>query len=120
MFVFICCPDMMRKSPQNYIILMLFATFKAVLVGFICLQYTTSSVLVALGMTAFLVLSLSLFAWQTSYDFTGCGPYLFCGALCLMGLGFAFMVGSWLGLAASPAFQTLHLIYAACGAMLFS
>merc|ERR550539_917777 len=117
--VFICCPDTMRKSPQNYILLTIFTVAESVMVGFICIQYTKESVLIALGITALIVLSLTIFACQTSYDFTGFGPYLFCAMMCLCGFGFVLMLVSMCGLT-GPAFQTMRLVYAAGGALLFS
>jgi len=120
MCVFACYPQTMRRSPTNYIILLLFTLCEAVLIGFICLNYTLNSILVAVGVTAFIVLSMTLFACQTKVDFTGFGPYLFAASMCLMGFGFLFMIGSMAGLGAMPAFQTLNLVYACAGALLFS
>jgi len=119
MCVFMCCPDTMRRSPTNYILLTLFTLAESVLVGFICIQYTKESVLIAMGITAIIVLSLTLFACQTSYDFTGFGPYLFCALMCLTGFGFVLMIASWCGLT-GPAFGFARIAYAAGGALLFS
>jgi FtsH-binding integral membrane protein len=120
MFVFICCPQTMRRSPDNYILLTLFALCKSILVGVICLVYTPYSVLMVLGITTLIVLSLTFFACQTHYDFTGFGPYLMCAVMCMVGLGLALAIGSMLGLANTPEFQSLHLIYAGLGAFVFS
>lgn len=117
---FICCRDTMRKSPQNYIILTLFTIAESVLVGFITLRYTQESVLVTLAITALIVVSLSIFACQTKMDFTGYGPYLFCGMMVLFAFSFVFMVAGFAGLGNSAAFQTMHLVYSACAALLFS
>jgi len=119
MCVFMCCPDTMRRSPLNYVLLSAFTVAESIMVGFICIQYTQASVVVALGVTAFIVVSLSIFACQTSIDFTGMGPYLFCACLALMGFGFMLSIASMCGLS-GPAFSTLRLFYAAGGAMLFS
>lgn len=120
MCVFQCCPDTMRRSPTNYIILLLFTQCEAVMIGFICLNYTLDSILIAVGVTAFIVLSLTIFACQTTVDFTGCGPYLFAGSMCLCAFGFFFMLGSMLGLSATPLFKPLYLAYSCMGALLFS
>merc|ERR1719247_1319817 len=77
------------------------------------------SVLIVLGMTALVVVSLTLFACQTSYDFTGMGPYLFCAAMVLMGFGFILMIGSWMGVG-YEAMRGWRLCYAAFGALIFS
>jgi len=90
-FVFMCYPDTMRRTPLNYCLLLLFTLAESFLVGMACIQYTRESVLICLGITALVVFSLSLFACQTSYDFTGFGPYLFCALMVLVGFSFAMM-----------------------------
>merc|ERR1711920_291230 len=91
----------------------------SVMVGFICSQYTEESVLITLAITWGVVLALTAFACQTKVDFTGCGPYLFCGMNVLMGFGFVLWIVSLAGLT-GPALQTMRLVYAAGGALLFS
>ncbi|CAE7179868.1 Faim2 [Symbiodinium necroappetens] len=134
MCVFICCPDTMRKSPTNYLLLLCFTVAESVMVGFICVQYTVQSVLVTLGITAALVLALSLFALQTTYDFTGFMPYLFAlvCSLCLFGLVmsiFAWFICRMCEIVGTGAFKVLRLgeirvcrnmIYAGLGAVIFS
>merc|ERR1719284_748573 len=98
MCVFMCKPDMMRTSPTNYILLGLFTLAQSFVVGIICTQYTQQSVLIALGITSLVVVGLTAFAFQTDYDFTGFGPYLFCGCLVLMGFSFMLAITSMCGL----------------------
>jgi len=119
MCVFMCKPDLMRRSPTNYILLTIFTMAESVVVGFISAGYTQESVLIALGLTALIVVSLTIFACQTKYDFTGMGPYLFCAMICLCGFSFILMIAGMCGLS-GPAFQTMRMIYAAGGALLFS
>eukprot|EP00933_Yihiella_yeosuensis_P079368 TRINITY_DN918_c0_g1_i4.p1 TRINITY_DN918_c0_g1~~TRINITY_DN918_c0_g1_i4.p1 ORF type:complete len:270 (-),score=37.82 TRINITY_DN918_c0_g1_i4:333-1142(-) len=119
MLVFMCCPDTMRQHPTNYILLSVFTVAEACMVGFICVQYKTHSVMLALGITTFIVLSLTAFAFQTKYDFTGFAPYLFVAMMCFMGFGFMMTIGSFF-FPYSPAFQGLRLVYSALGALLFS
>jgi hypothetical protein len=120
MLVFMCCPETMRRSPINHVLLLLFTLAESVMVGFACIGYTTQSVLIVLGMTAVVVVALTLFACQTKYDFTGMGPYLFCGMMVLCAFSFAMMLASMCGLGGSGAFETVRLMYAAGGALLFS
>merc|ERR1719221_2441385 len=68
----------MRRVPTNYVLLSLFTFFESVVVGFVSAQYTQESVVIAMGITALVVVSLTIFACQTKMDFTGFGPYLFC------------------------------------------
>eukprot|EP00927_Polykrikos_kofoidii_P006196 TRINITY_DN12518_c0_g1_i1.p1 TRINITY_DN12518_c0_g1~~TRINITY_DN12518_c0_g1_i1.p1 ORF type:complete len:285 (+),score=22.59 TRINITY_DN12518_c0_g1_i1:67-855(+) len=114
-----CYPNLMRQFPTNYWLLLAFTVCKASMVGLICAAHTLDSVLIAVAITAVLTLSLSIFACQTSYDFTGFGPYLFCGAMALFCFGLFFWIGGMLGLRGSPIFDVMHLIYAVCGALLF-
>merc|ERR1719265_411316 len=102
MCTFSCNPGLMRRIPHNYIILFIFTLAESVLVGFICIQYTKESVLIVLAVTALVVFSLTLFACQTTYDFTGFGPYLLVALMVMMGMSFAFFIGSLMGLASSP------------------
>lgn len=118
--VFMCNPGLMRSSPTNYVLLFIFTLAESVLVGFIGLQYTKQSVLIVTAVTAFIVLGLTLFACQTSYDFTGMGPYLMCAVLGLMGMSFVMWIAAMCGLSNSPAFRFLHLVYAGVGAIIFS
>ena len=43
------------------------------MLGTIATFYTTDAVLMAVGTTAAVTLALTLFAFQTKIDFTGCG-----------------------------------------------
>merc|ERR1719469_676340 len=92
----------------------------AMMFGFTCLRYTQASVLVVFGMTAFIVVALTIFACQTSVDFTGMGPYLFAAMMVLMALGFCISIASFAGAGGSGGLQTVRLVYAAFGALLFS
>merc|ERR1719330_1372502 len=105
MCYFMCKPESMRQVPLNYILLTVFTLAEAVLVGFISSTYTQESVLLVLAITCIVVFSLTLFACQTSIDFTGMGSYLF---------------ANMLGFGGSPAMQGLRLLYAAAGALIFS
>lgn len=115
-----CNPVLARQVPVNYVILFFFTLAESVMVGFICSTYTVPSVLIVTGVTAFVVFGLTLFACQTSFDFTGAGPYLVCALFVLMGIGFCLVIGSMLGFAGDPAFRALNIVYAAIGALLFS
>mmetsp|Transcript_112903 Transcript_112903/g.319405 ORF Transcript_112903/g.319405 Transcript_112903/m.319405 type:complete len:269 (-) Transcript_112903:136-942(-) len=118
--VFSCCPDVMRRSPGNYGFLALLTVAESILVGFACLQYTLGSVLMCVGITAFVVLGLSIYATRTKTDLTSFGPYLMCGLLVLCGTGFMLMLAASLGLTHNPLFNAVQVLYAAGGALVFS
>jgi len=115
-----CNPQLMRTPPQNYVLLFAFTVLEALLVGFICTQYTIGSVLFVTAITGFVVIGLTLFACQTTYDFTGCGPYLYAALLVLIGFSFCMLIARLFGLADTAGFQTLQMILAGFGALLFS
>ena len=83
-----CYPTLLRTYPTNYALLGLFTLTKSVLLGALCSQYSSELILTAAGLTAFIVLSLSAFAVQTRWDFTGMGGYLFAASLGLMAFVF--------------------------------
>ena len=87
-----CCTKFSRRYPTNYVLLFVFTAFMGGLVGFIGAQYTWQSVVLAVGMTALIFACMTIFAWKSKTDFTGCGPYLV-GALIVM-IVFGFAVGT--------------------------
>jgi len=105
MLVFICCPQTMRKSPTNYVLLSLFTVAESFMVGFICVQYTAQSVLVTFAVTSVVVVALSIFACQTKYDITGFMPYFLMATLVLFGFGFALSIAAMCGASQTGAFQ---------------
>merc|ERR1719401_1641311 len=92
MCCFMCNPQSMRQTPLNYILLLVFTVAEAVLVGFVSAQYTQESVILVLAITCVVVFSLTLFACQTSIDFTGMGAYLFAAVMVLFGFGLVLMI----------------------------
>jgi len=114
-----CCPHVMREYPTNYMVLGIFTLGEAVLVGIICSQYTAQSVLVAFGLTAFIVTALMLFACQTKYDFTGLMPYFYIATLILFGLSVVLSFASMFGASQTGPYRTMYLLYAGAGALLF-
>lgn len=115
-----CCPEVMRRSPGNYIILAVFTLAESVLVGVACLHYTAGSVLFCVGLTALVVFGLTVYALRTNNDFTTAGPYLFTALLVLCGTGFLMWAVSAFGYQHSPLFGYMQVAYAAGGALLFS
>ena len=65
----------------------------------------------AVGITAMVCLGLTIFAFQTKWDFTGMGTFLFIAVLILMLFGFLaiFFPG-----------KIMSLVYGALGAFIFS
>lgn len=116
MCVMMCCQEYLRRFPTNYIILLVITCAMSVMVGFASAMYTWQSVLLAAGITVAIFLGMTAYAWCTDTDFTGFGPYLFAGLLCLMVFGLALTVMSWFGV----NIKWLMMFYDICGVLLFT
>lgn len=65
----------------------------------------------AVGITAVICLALTIFAFQTKFDFTGLSSYLFVALIVLVLFGIIAVI--WKG-------KIITVVYAALGALLFS
>jgi len=107
-----CYPEAARKFPTNYIFLGVITICMSMTVGTACLHRENGEVMIAAGITCGVSLLLMGFAFQTKYDFTGFGPYLFIGCILLMIFGLITMI-----------FFRNHvarMIYSSIGVVLFS
>uniref|UniRef100_A0A7S2FID7 Uncharacterized protein n=1 Tax=Alexandrium andersonii TaxID=327968 RepID=A0A7S2FID7_9DINO len=114
LFAMMCpcgCEKNMRTFPTNYILLGCFTATEGFLVGVCCVQYTLSSVLLAVVCTGVLVGGLTAYAFFTKTDFTGFGPYLFAACLVLMIFGLFAMLFP---------FPLMHKVYCCLGILVFS
>lgn len=112
LLVIMCCnPNCLKRYPYNYIYLSLFTVFITYLLALATVYYDTKFLILGVGITVSLTISLTLFACQTKYDFTGCGPYLLCflWGLILIGIINCFLENS-----------ILLTIQAGIGAIVFS
>merc|ERR1711973_885423 len=107
-----CCEGVRRKTPHNFIFLGLFTCAEGFMLGTVTSTYNANEVLLAVGVTAAIVLALTIFAFQTKIDFTAMGGILLAVLLCfvIFGLIAAFF----------PASRTLRLVYASIGCIIFS
>lgn len=116
MCVMICCSDLLRQFPTNYIFLFILTAAMSTMVGFTSAFYTWQSVVLAAGITTGIFLGMTAYACFTKKDFTGAGPYLF-GALltlCMFGLVLSFMS------LAGIYFRWMLMLYDAIGVVLFT
>jgi len=111
-----CCPSVTQKFPQNYIILSVFTLSQGVLVGCVCAAYTWQSVGLAAGVTAFVFVALTAYAFTTKTDFTGFGPYLFAGLMVMCTFGLILSILAWCGVAVKAAM----VCYDIMGVLLFT
>uniref|UniRef100_A0AAG5DB88 Uncharacterized protein n=1 Tax=Anopheles atroparvus TaxID=41427 RepID=A0AAG5DB88_ANOAO len=106
-----CCGDLRRKAPMNLILLGLFTLAESFLVSVVTARYDSKEVMLAFGITAAVCLGLTLFAFQTKYDFTMMGGFLFTAVLVLFMFGLIAMF--------FPG-KMMTLVYASAGALIFS
>jgi protein lifeguard len=106
-----CCPNVRRKTPMNYIFLFIFTLAISFLLGCVSSSYQASEVVLAVGITAAVCLGLTLFAFQTKWDFTLMGGILYVAALVLFLFGIIAII--------IPG-QIITLLYAAAGTLIFS
>lgn len=112
MCVIACCENARRSSPTNIILLSAFTLCESLVVGFISSVYETKIVLMAIAVTAAIVIGLTMFAFQTKYDVTSWG-----GGLCIILI--IFMIGSIIvGIFFRSEFS--HFLMACAGAAIFS
>lgn len=76
MLVLACCESVRRSSPMNVICLGLFTLAQSFVLGCVSIIYDPDTVLMAAGITAAVSLALTLFAFQTKWDFTVMGGEL--------------------------------------------
>jgi len=108
-----CCEGIRRKAPQNFIFLSIFTLATSVLVGTISSTYSENTVLLAAGITVAIVVGLTIFSFQTKWDFTRFGGILFC-------MLFVFVLVGFMMIFLRSYFQPLRMVYAGLGALLFS
>lgn len=105
-----CSESLRRTAPTNFIMLALFTIAQSWLVGMAVTRFRSDEVLLAVGITAAVCFGLTLFAFQTKWDFTVMGGILFVALIILLLFGLISMF--------FPG-KTIKLIYASCGALLF-
>jgi len=115
MISLVCCHDVARKSPMNYILLSILTGCMGLLVASSASYYSENAVLSSIGITLFITMALSLFACQTKYDFTGMGSYLLVFLLGVVGFGLVLAI-----VCGSAECQVAKTVYAGLGAIVFS
>jgi protein lifeguard len=70
MLVLACCESVRRTSPMNFICLGLYTLAQGFILGVISSIHDPEIVMMAVGLTAVVCLGLTIFAFQTKWDFT--------------------------------------------------
>ncbi|XP_063718895.1 protein lifeguard 3-like [Symsagittifera roscoffensis] len=110
-FMLVCCQGLRRKFPANVGLLMIFTLAFSYMIGVISSYYDLDSIFMALGITTGVTLAVSIFSFQTKYDFTKWLGVAVVVSFCLFFFGF-FMIFFYS--------KVMHLIYAGIGAILFT
>jgi len=107
-----CCESVRRKTPTNFIFLFVFTCCEGIMLGTMSSYYNVEAILIAVGITAGVTFALTVFAFQTKIDFTGCGGML-CGLLVIL------FIAS-ICLAIFPTNKYVMIGFGAAGALIFS
>merc|ERR1711871_288320 len=102
----------MRNYPGNYIFAFFFTLFESVTVGYIVSMYTASSVCLVFVITLVITVALTVYAMQTSTDYTALGGYMLSALLALMMFGFLCMF--------FPQVEFMQKVYSGRGALVFA
>ncbi|XP_048116598.1 protein lifeguard 2-like [Alosa alosa] len=105
------CGDIRRKIPLNYILLGLFTIVEGLMLGSVTVFFSAEPVLWAVGATAFVCFTLTLFTLQTKWKFAGCNGFLWVLFWSLISFGI---------LCAILRSQYVNIVYAWLGTALFS
>ena len=111
MSIMLCCQDGLRKFPSNYIYLSTFTMCMSYQLGMITVFCNTQILIQAIGITGLITITLTIYAFQTSYDFTDKGGYLIS---CLIGVILIGVINVFV------MNHVLQIIYAGLGAIIFS
>lgn len=110
MIAIACCENVRRSFPLNFIVLGLFTLCESYLIGVVSAHYQVEEVLLAMGIVAVVSLAITLFAFQTKYDFTMMGGCLFVALIVLICFGFLTIFFHS---------KIIRLVYACLGALIF-
>lgn len=105
----ICCQNVARSVPTNYIFLTLWTICEAYMVATCCSFYSPDIVITAASLTCAITIGLTFYAFTTKTDFTFMGGFLCVGCILLFFLGLFSMI-----------FSFLNTLYCVLGVLLFS
>jgi len=106
-----CLQEKLRSCPTSGLYLTLFTGCMAYLMGYLALSVSTTALLLSGLSTLGIFSGLSLYAIQTTYDYTATGGYLLVALLGLLLFGFmaSFVHAPFLG-----------IVYSSAGSLIFS
>ncbi|KAF7316558.1 hypothetical protein MIND_00175100 [Mycena indigotica] len=99
--------------PLNLVLLSTFTLLEAYVVGIAVAHYDNQIILQALGITLAVFLALTVFTFQSKYDFAGWGPFLLSAII-------VFITTSFVHLLVAPFTHTTDVVITVCGCLVFS
>ncbi len=115
----ICCKDVARRVPTNYIILAIWTFCESWMVATCASTYDPTSVFIAAALTAAVTCALTVYACTTKTDFTFCGGFLFAATCLMFCLGLCFLIFG-MGSYSSPTFKVINILYCGLGVLVYS
>ncbi|XP_032801963.1 protein lifeguard 2-like isoform X1 [Petromyzon marinus] len=113
--VLACCKEPRRRFPLNIILLSIFTLAMSYMTGTLASFYSTRSVMLCFGITALVCFSVTIFCFQTKFDFTTCHGLLFVLLMALVLTGLVAAIAVPFGY-----MPWLHVVYGGLGAVVFT
>ncbi|XP_078463154.1 protein lifeguard 2-like isoform X2 [Lampetra planeri] len=113
--VLACCKEPRRRFPLNIILLSIFTLAMSYMTGTLASFYSTRSVMLCFGITALVCFSVTIFCFQTKFDFTTCHGLLFVLLMALVLTGLVAAIAVPFGY-----MPWLHVLYGGLGAVVFT
>lgn len=114
--VMMCCQDMLRTAPANYIFLFVFSVACGAMVGVASAVADPQTVFLAASITALIFVGMTVLAFTTKIDFTAYTAYFVAALLALVVFGFVISMMSLCGVNVSG----MRMAYDAIGILLFT
>ncbi|XP_057707841.1 protein lifeguard 3-like [Corythoichthys intestinalis] len=113
--ILLCCKEPRRRFPWNLVLLGVFTVALSYMSGTISSYYETKAVFLAMGITAVVCITVTVFCFQTKVDFTSCGGFLSIAAILLAIIGAVTAIVLFFHYV-----PWLHMLYAAIGAIIYT
>lgn len=110
LIILMCCGDVRRKCPMNIIFLTIFTLAESFLLATVTAIFDSKEVMIAVGITALVFLALTIFSFQTKYDFTLAGGFLTVALMVLLVFGIVVLL--------FPG-KLIMMVYSSIGAIIF-
>ncbi|XP_041103325.1 protein lifeguard 2a isoform X3 [Polyodon spathula] len=111
----VCSTSARRRYPTNLILLGIFTLAMSYMAGMLASYHNTKVVMLCIGITAMVCLAVTLFCFQTKFDFTSCHGLMFSLMMVLLLTGLLLVFTAPFGYI--PWLQTA---YAGLGALVFT